>query len=216
MWGLDSHGLKTLNDEEVEALYKERKAKQKEQDTIKRDAYYAMKFDLVFTSVDMASYLQQTMKSFHEKTMNDLLAFRELMNEYGDLPKKSKGGFSIDNEDLTKRVRLKFKTLGDFDERANLAESHIRNFFERTLKEVDPKTFEILMKLLERKKGKLEYSRVMQILSFEEVYEDSDWRTGCRLLKESFQETGTKYYIEFEEKDDNGNWKIVNLNFSSY
>lgn len=208
--------VEMLTDEEVESLYKERKARQKEQDSIKRNAYHETKFELVTTAVDKASSLAETMKGFHERTMSDLLAFRELMNEYGDLPKRSKGGFSIDNEDLTKRVRLKFKTLGDFDERADLAESHIRNFFERTLKQIDPKTFDILMKLLERKKGKLEYSRVMQILSFEDVYEDVDWRTGCKLLKESFQQTGTKFYIEFEEKDAAGNWKVINLNFSSY
>lgn len=205
-----------LSDEQVEKLYNARQIAKKESAEMKKKAYLAMKEDIVNDSVEMAYNIEKMLKEGHAMTMKDMFTFREMMNEYGDLPANSKGGFSIENDAKNKRVRLKLRTLGDFDERADLAESHIRLFFERTLKVIDVNTFDILMRLLERKKGKLEYARVMQILAFEDRYTDDDWKKGCTLLKESFQETGTKFYLEFESKNEKGVWETINLNFSSY
>lgn len=184
-------------------------------DQADREAYQSMKHEMVNTLCNEADFLQGLLMRFHQKAMAELTAFRGVMNQYGDLPANSKGGFSITNADDTFRCRLKFQNLGDFDEKAEIAESHIRSFFERTLMKTDKNSYELVMKLLERKKGKLEYSRVMEILSFEERYDDEGWKKACQLLKESFHHTGTKNYLEFEQKDDNGVWKKINLNLSA-
>ncbi len=207
--------LESLSDEELEAAYQKRLAEKKEREQKNRSSYLSIKQNTVLTAINKALELEEKLAECHQSIMDNLLAFKELMNEYGDLPKNSKGGFSIENEEGDKKVRLKLRLLGDFDERADLAETHIRAFFEKTLKQTDLTTFEILMKLLERKKGRLEYSRVMQILSFEDRFIDKDWLDGCRLLKESYRNTGSKSYIEFEVKDEQGDWRTLNLNFSS-
>lgn len=184
-------------------------------DQADREAYQQLKHDTVNKMCAEAVLLSSSLFTFHEAAMKELTGFREIMNQYGDLPANSKGGFSISNEDDTFRCRLKFQNLGDFDEKAEIAESHIRSFFERTLMKTDKNSYELVMKLLERKKGKLEYSRVMEILSFEDRYDDEGWKKACQLLKESFHHTGTKNYLEFEQKDENGVWKKINLNLSS-
>lgn len=208
--------LEQLTDEELELAYQKRMADKKQREQQNRLSYLSIKQNTVLVIVNKALELEEKIAAFHQSSMDNLLTFKELMNEYGELPKNSKGGFSIDTEESDKKVRLKIRQLGDFDERADLAEAHIRAFFEKTLKQTDPTTFEILMKLLERKKGKLEYSRVMQILSFEDRFTDKDWLDGCRLLKESYRKTGSKSYIEVEVKDEElGNWRTLNLNLSS-
>jgi hypothetical protein len=204
-----------MTHEEIEALYKQSlEEKNKEREAKKAD-YVALRNSTVNENMALVHKLSVELANAHAKIMQDMIAFREVMNEFGDLPKNSKGGFSIENEDNNARVRLKIRVLGDFDERADLAEQHLRAFFEKTLKISDPVTFDMIMKLLERKKGKLEYSRVMQILSFEDKYTDADWKTGCKLLKESFRQTGSKNYLEFEFKDENNQWLPIALNFSS-
>lgn len=207
--------LENLSTEELEKVLRERKANERAKKEQERVAYVSLRCELVNKFAAKALDIEALLSSSHSEWLEQLKSFKELMNQYGDLPKNSKGGFTITNEDATKKIRLKYHTLGDFDERAELAETHIRAFFEKTLKQTDLNTFDMMMSLLERKKGKLEYSRVMNILSFEERFEDEDWRLGCKLLKESWCETGSKYYIEIEVKNEQNVWRKVNLNIST-
>ena len=145
-----------------------------------------------------------------------MLGFKELMDEFGDLPKRSKGGFSIMNDSQNLKVTLRYRNIGDFDERADLAEAHIRHFLEQKIKTTSSNAFKLIIALLERSKGKLEYSRVMLILKYENEFEDEDWKRGCELLKESYQINDSKYYLEFEQKNEDGVWKRIDLSFSSF
>lgn len=211
---ITENNIDSLTDEQLEAAFNLRKQQKAEQQKKQREAYENTRNDIVNMCTTAALLIEESLVGLHKQTFADLIAFRELKQEYGDLPKNSKGGFTITNDEGTMKITLKQRNLGDYDERADLAEEHIRGFFERTLKAADPNTFEILMSLLERKKGKLEYSRVMQILSFEDRYDDPDWKTACKLLKESYNHTGTKWYIEFNVKEDDS-WRPLNLNIAS-
>jgi hypothetical protein len=64
-----------------------------------------------------------------------------------------------------------------------MAEQKIRSFFERTLKVADKITFDMFMDLLERKKGKIDPSKAMKILSYQDSYDDPEWLKGCELLR---------------------------------
>ncbi|MFD1820647.1 DUF3164 family protein, partial [Pseudarcicella hirudinis] len=166
--------------------------------------------------VKYAVDMYETMKTAHGNIMSNMLGFRELMNEFGDLPKNSQGGFSILNKEGNLKTILKIRKIGEFDERADLAEQHIRIFLEKEIKASSPDAYDMILALLERKKGKLEYSRVMTILQYESRFTDQDWKKGCELLKESFRVIDSKYYLEFEQRDENGVWQRIDLNFASF
>lgn len=205
-----------LTDEQLEALVKKRNEQKREQAARKRKEYETLREEIVIGAVNSALHLAHIQKAGHREIIGDLLSFRELMIEAGELPKNSIGGFSLKNEADTMKVSLKIQNIGEFDERADIAEAHIKDFFERTLKQADPNTFDMMMSLLERKKGKLEYSRVMKILKFEDRYDDEAWKKGCQLLKDSYRNVDTKPYLDFAVKDEHGVWQPVNLNFASY
>lgn len=204
-----------LTDEQLEALYKKRQSEKLNKIQAEREAYQSMKFELADEIEALVVNLEKQINYAHHYILKKTEDFKSIMEQYGELNKASKGGFSFRNEKNDFRIRLKYRQLGEFDERADLAEQHIRAFFEKTLAKSDPVAFEMMMKLLEKKKGQLEYSRVMQILSFEDRFTDDDWLAGCRLLKESFSNVGSKKYIEFERKDENDAWNSVPLNFAS-
>lgn len=205
-----------LTDEQLDAIIKKRNAQKKEQEARKQFEYETLREEIVVSAVEQAKHLHSVLKFGHKEIIADLLSFRELMIENNDLRKNSLGGFSLQSKDDTMKVSLKVKSIGEFDERADMAEVHIRDFFERRLKTNDPQVFEQLMELLERKKGKFEYSRVMKILQNEGLYDDEAWKKGCSLFKESFHVTSSKVYVELAEKDEMGNWQAINLNFSSF
>ena len=207
--------LGQLSDEALEQELRNRKLLKTQQDAEKRAAYESMKSELVVRWVLQALELETLAKELNAGVRADLESFAEIMREYGEIKKNSKGGFSIEDKDFQYRIRLRYKTISDFDERADLAEKLLRDFFERTLKVTDQTVFDMFMKLLERKKGKLEASGAMEILSFQDRYDDEEWQKGCKLLRESFHPVGSKYYVEFEVKDDEGKWRVLALNFSS-
>jgi hypothetical protein len=207
--------LNNMSIEDIEAFLAQKTADRKAAQEKQREGYNTIKYDLVDTMLMEARIIETAIETFHQKHKSNLESFRELMKEYGDLKSNSKGGYSIINKDASARVRYKFRNLGEYDERSDTALELIYNFFERQLKPTDEGMYNLLLKSLQRKEGKLEYSRVAELLKFESQYEDADWKKGCELLKESFVQTGTKYYIEVEEKDDNGSWRTLQLNLSS-
>jgi hypothetical protein len=215
---MENNIMDSLNDmsiEDIEAFLAEKTKSKKAQEEMQRVAYNKTKFEMVNTILLNARMIETALQTFHEKTKGELETFRQMMNEYGELKGNSKGGYSVLNEEGTARVRYKFRSLGEYDERSHTAIELISGFFERQLKPADPKMYQLMMKSLQRKEGKLEQSRVAELLVFEAQYDDPDWKRGCELLKESYVVTGTKYYIEVEEKDENGAWRTLQLNLSS-
>jgi len=212
---IEVNGVK-LTDEQLDAIVKQRATEKQKALAAKREDYERFREHIVVSAVNGALQMQDILTVGHSDMISDMLTFREMMQEFGDLRKNSLGGFTLKSNDDTMKVSLKIRNIGEFDERADIAEGHIKDFFERTLKQADPNSFDMLMSLLERKKGKLEYSRVMKILKYEDRYEDEGWKKGCELLKDSYKNVDTKPYLEFEKKDENGVWQPINLNFSSY
>lgn len=204
-----------LTVEQLQEALNQKIQQDKKDKELRKQAYEQIKTELVEARMKRIRILEAMIHEEHKLAMSEMEAFRDVMNEYGELPKNSKGGFSIENSQGTEKIRLRYRNLSDFDERAEMAEQKIRSFFERTLKVEDKITFEMFMSLLERKKGKIDPSKAMKILSYQDSYDDPEWLKGCELLRESFSVTGSKYYIEFEERGENNIWRTLNLNFAS-
>ena len=209
--------LKNLNlsDDEIETLYLQHKAEKEKQSEDKRKAYEELRNSVVSDCIAQANEMSSKMKLYHSKMMPTMLAFGDLMREFGDMNKKSKGGFSIMSDDCNSRVTLHRRNIGEFNELADMAENHIGEFLERSIKTASANAYELIVTLLERKKGRIEYSRAMQILTYENKFDDADWKKGCELLRQSFVVTSSKYYLEFEVKNEEGAWERIDLNFAS-
>ena len=144
-----------------------------------------------------------------------MLDFQEKARVYGGLRGNSRGGFSIEADKY--KVVLRFHAIWDFDERIGMAEELLRDFMGSTIKKRDVVLHDLLMTLLQKNAaGKLEPKRVMDVLVHEDKFDDERWKRACTLIKESYQERSSKYYMEFQYKDADGKWNPINLNFSSY
>ena len=71
------------------------------------------------------------------------------------------------------------------------------------------------MSLLERKKGELDIQLVQKLYAMENRFQDENWKRGIELLKESFQSSHSKDYINFEQRNASGEWQNINLQFSN-
>lgn len=204
-----------LNKEELKAALAKVEAQEKREAEAKKNDYESRRNGLSEGLVREATELEAMIVAFHEKAKSSLLAFREDSRQYGGLRANSKGGYSIESASGMKAT-LRFHAIWAFDERAGMAEELLKEFLAETVKKRDVPVYEILMSLLERNSdGKLEPRRVMEIIKHESKFTDERWTKAIKLLKESYHEQTSKYYMEFALKNGDGKWEAVNLNFSS-
>lgn len=211
---------KTLDQYSVEELKKliadkeEEERKEKER---KRKLYEDRKYKLVDYLLEDAKEVQTEVKDFKQTCFNLLREFYESMKQYGDVAEANKGNFSIKNANGDKKVEFCRQVISSFDERANIAEIKLKEFLLDFVKKKDQPIYELVMSLLERNSvtGDFDSRNIQKLYKIEDKFTDPRWKEAISLFKESFQESGTNFYVRFYEMDSTGKWQTIQLNFSA-
>lgn len=200
-----------LTDEEATAVMKHREQMKRVRREELRKTYEKLKEETIDEFAPIAEDLGLQLLRFKDKAFSQLGALYELLQEYSNRHKDGKGNFQIENGNF--RIMFKKQGKGTFDERSHQAEKHIIDFVNSKFKE-DQDTRDLIMSLLERKKGDLDIQLVQKLYSMEDRFDDENWKEGIRLLKESYSYNHSKDYISFFKKGRNNQWEGINLNFS--
>lgn len=204
--------LTKLSDEDFEAEMKRRNEEKQKRANEQRQAYEAIKIDTVHTFCQIAKELNSQLTDFKKTAFEGLQTMYSMLQEYSSRHADGKGNFRLEHENF--RVTYKRQGKASFDERADQAEKHIIDFVNNKFAE-DPDTKDLIMSLLERKKGDLDVNLIQKLYAMENRFDDKNWKRGIALLKESYQYNHSKDYIRFEERDDKGEWHNINLQFSN-
>jgi Protein of unknown function (DUF3164) len=200
---------------ELELLLAKEKAKQAKKLETEKVAYESDRDEKVFAIITTAKALFRELGEFKTFCHLEMDAQASKLAEYGKIRSNSKGGFTVSDRHDTMRVTRRRDTEPVWDERSTKAIELIKDFLGDAIKKRDEKMYEILMSFLERNaKGELEYARVMDLYKHEDKFEDARWKEGLRLIKESFSNHLKGYGYEFKNKDENGKWQNILLNFS--
>lgn len=204
--------LSQMSDAEFEAEMQRRNlAKVEQQEKLKKD-YESLKKGVVIDLCKGATEINETLKIFKQKAFSDMQTVYEMLKEYSNRHKDGKGNFQLEHENF--RVSYKRQGKPHFDERSHQAEKHIIDFVN-TKFENDVDTKDLVMSLLERKKGELDINLVQKLYAMENRFQDENWKRGIELLKESYSYSHSKDYIGFETKNEKGEWQTINLQFSN-
>ena len=201
-----------LSVEELEALLAKRKKEQREQEEAERKAYEELKTDTVISLVSIAKDLNDRLKEFKVHSFETLNAIQEMVQQYARRSEVQKGNFTLEVDNL--KIKFQRQDKGFFDERADQAEKHIIDFVNNHFSG-DADTRDLIMSLLERKEGHLDIDLVQKLYKYEHRFDNENWRLGIKLLKESYQTSHSKDYIRFYERDHNGAWQPISLQFSA-
>ena len=189
------------------ALQQEQAQKQAE-----KQAYEDLKNSVIINLCQQAITLNNELKLFKTDAFDSMQAVYECLKEYSSRHADGKGNFRIEFEDF--RVDYKRQNKATFDERSHQAEKHIIDFVNSKF-QGDIDTRDLIMSLLERKKGELDIQLVQKLYAMENRFQDENWKRGIELLKESFQSSHSKDYINFEQRNASGEWQNINLQFSN-
>jgi ribosomal protein L31E len=212
---MTTKSLNQLSISELEAVLKNKKALEEEKLKKEKFDYERSRDEKVLAMITRAKTLFNELGEFKKSCHTEMDNQAIKLSEYGKIRSNSKGGFSISDQEDTMRIKRRRDTEPYWDERSSKAIALIKEFLSDTIKKRDVKLHEILLSFLERNaNGDLEYSRVMDLYKHEDKFEDSRWKEGLRLIKESFSNHLKGYGYEFKYKDETGHWQQIVLNFS--
>lgn len=204
--------LSQLSPEELQAELDRRNADIIAGKQRQRKAYEDLKEQTIISLCTGAITINETLKAFKLKAFEDMQTIYEMLKEYSSRHADGKGNFRIEHGNY--RVSYKRQGKPTFDERSHQAEKHIIDFVNSKF-ENDVDTKDLVMSLLERKKGELDINLVQKLYAMEDRFQDENWKRGIELLKESYSFSHSKDYIGFEERNDKGEWLPINLQFSN-
>ncbi|WP_417366827.1 DUF3164 family protein [Flavobacterium beibuense] len=177
-----------------------------------RIAYETLKTETVETLCLKAIELNGGLIAFKKLAFDSMQTVWELLKEYSARHNDGKGNFKIEHGDF--RVSYKRQGRPTFDERSHQAEKHIIDFVNSKFED-DKDTRDLIMSLLERKAGELDINLIQKLYQMENRFNDENWKKGIELLKESYSYSHSKDYINFEQRDKNGEWQGISLQFSN-
>lgn len=190
----------------------EQKNKERTERFNKKRDYEDLRNSTIVELCSEAMELNNDLKSFKKKSFDSMQTIWEMLKEYSSRHADGKGTFTIEFEDL--RISYKRQGKATFDERSHQAEKHIIDFVNAKF-DNDKDTRDLIMSLMERKKGELDIYLVQKLYAMEDRFDDQNWKKGIELLKESYQYAHSKDYIKFEQRDEKGQWNSINLQFSN-
>lgn len=197
---------------ELEQELAEARANESAQQEKQKLAYEDLKSETIINLCATAIEINKNLKTFKKDAFDSMQTIWTMLQEYSSRHADGKGNFRIEFEGM--RVSYKRQGKASFDERSHQAEKHIIDFVNSKF-ENDADVRDLIMSLLERKKGELDIQLIQKLYAMENRFLDKNWKRGIELLKESYSYSHSKDYIAFEQQDVNGQWNAINLQFSN-
>lgn|SRR5574343_496453 len=200
----------------MDQLAAEQKAARKVQNQ-KRAKYEKNRESRIQKAIKGVVKIEKLMADFKEELALMMEDQHNELDEFGLIPAKSKGGFSIISKDGNFKITRSRDTDPKWDETAHKGVELVQEFLiEEGAESTKQGIFKLLMGLIAKNEaGELEYSKVMQFIKHEAEFDSPKWKEGLRLIKEGYSIDFKKFGYQFYKKDKEGKFKAISINFSN-
>lgn len=212
--------LKKMSDEDrkdlMAQLQKDEKAKRVALQK-KRKAYEKSRERRIQKAIKGVMKLETQMTAFKDVISTMMEEQHAELDEFGKIPTKSKGGFSIISNDGNFKITRSRDTDPKWDETAHKGVELVKEFLvEEGAESSKPGLFKVFMDMISKNAaGELEYAKVMQFIKHESEFDNPKWVEGLRLIKEGYSIEFKKFGYQFFKKNANGKFKAISINFSN-
>jgi hypothetical protein len=162
-----------------------------------------------------------------KKINEDLVVFKENVKKLCDevyqkaqeelkTQKISKGNFTFFNFDASIKVEVSISERIDFDDLTIQAcKSKLDEFLSRTLDSKQEFVKELVNDAFSTAKGKLDAKKVLNLVKYRDKIKHELFQEALNLLEKSIRKPDSKTYFRIWECNENGEYNIIDLNFSS-
>jgi len=129
---------------------------------------------------------------------------------------KLTGGYNITAFDNSLKIELQKQEGIIFDEMLILeAKNKLTEYVQNSLTDKQHHIGKILLSAFEKKGGKLDPKRILALNKYRSEIKDKLFQEALSLIDDASKAADSKRYVRFYEKNGDGEFKNVNLNFSS-
>jgi len=168
--------------------------------------------ELVTKVMDKVKSLHKTMIKEKEVIEGEIDKYlSELAGEYGEDWKGNAQLVDFAGENM---VVVKINKIVSFDEKLQIAKQKIDKLIGTWSKGASSKIVALVNQAFQvDSKGKLDKRRILGLQKLK--IEDPEWEEAMQIINDSIQIERTKRYVAFFERDEDGEYKPIVLNFSS-
>jgi len=144
-------------------------------------------------------------------------AEKAFVAEYGiERAANYKGNFTMFNFDRSIKIERSVNELITYDEALSIAAKDIfMSFITNSITASKDWVKGLILDVFETKGGKLDPKKVNLLMRHESRANDPEYSRGCALLKKAERRPDSKTYYRVWVKDEEGEYKAIELNFSN-
>ena len=157
--------------------------------------------------------INKRLTNFKEESVNDCDALFEKMMAEHKVKKNGKGNYSISSFDKNIKIEISIQERVEFDDLIQVAQEKINEYIKDRTDGVDFDLQQIINLAFKTTKGRLDTKRVLSLFSLNITHKT--WLEAMEILKKSIHRNVSKRYMRIWQKDKRGEYKAVELNFSS-
>lgn len=157
--------------------------------------------------------LNVRMAKFKDESLMACDALFDKMLEDHKVRKNSKGGYSISSFGKDIKIEISIQERVEFDDLIQVAQLKINEYLESKTHGIDTDLQQIINLAFKTTQGKMDVKRVLGL--FKLNIKHHLWVEAMDILKKSISRNNSKRYLRVWKKADNGEYKAVDLNFSS-
>jgi hypothetical protein len=164
---------------------------------------------------DEAMKMKDVLAEFKQRIRDDIYTFAELSaNRYGKSWGGKKGNITLSTFDGKYRLVIAMDDQIVFDERLQVAREIIGECLDRWSDGARPEIRMLVNDAFQvDKTGKINTARVLGLRRLE--IHDPDWQKAMLAITESIQVSGSKQYLRFYERNENGEYRQIPLDVAA-
>jgi len=154
----------------------------------------------------------QKAKKQLEKRIND---YKKLKAKRLDVETKGKkGGLVLTNLARDKQIEISNHEVKDLNDIRFEAEEVLRGITKDLGGDQGQQLYVMFSQAINlEKKGRVDMAAMNRMMELK--IKHHDWSKFKDLMQQAQETVGTRSYVNFRERDESGQWKTINLNFSS-
>ena len=164
--------------------------------------------------VKKAKKLSEQLAALKEEILStgDALYARNLEEKKVTLRENSRGGYSLMTIDKSLKVSFSISDTIRFNDNIDLAQAKIKDYLAEVTKGVNEEVHLLIDEAFKTRRGQLDTARVLGLLKLN--IQNPTWMEAMELIRQSIEQVNTKRYVQVYEKDDQGEYRAVRLDFA--
>ena len=169
--------------------------------------------DLVKEKVELAKQFQATLQGMKRACMGDVAAFLQMAFEKWEVkPGGKKGNVSLSSFDGKFKLLLAVQEKIDFDEQLQAAKALIDEYLVELSEDASPDLRTLIMDAFQVNKEGVDARRILALSKLS--IQDERWKRAMDAIHKSLRVVSSKEHLRFYERQEDGGYKQIVLDFS--